>query len=324
MKKLILSILIILCCFGLAYALEKNVASQNWAVFCFDETDGTQKTGDASQISGMVYIDGAANVLDDVSPDELSHGMYLFGITAAESNGNYIVLDVSSSTANIQCQGAPTATWTDPANWNDTTFGYLDASVSSRAPSSTALSTAVWTAAKAGFIDASVSSRSTLVAADNIGINWADIDNTDSLVVLSKTTIATTTTNADMRGTDSAFLAASAPTNISVFEINASGQVDVYQIENSSAKNAINNEILDVLTVDIFTNPGQGAWDNSPTIEMMNSYLYFTGKNRKDTIGTFFKVYDNTGTTVNWKSSREESSPGGVLTYIQGEMETGP
>lgn len=103
-----------------AYALEKNVASQQWVIFCFSETDGTVKTGDALNITANLRIDGAAaNAVDDVNPDELEDGYYKFNITATESNGNNIVIAPASSTANIQCKGEPSAVWTRPANWND-------------------------------------------------------------------------------------------------------------------------------------------------------------------------------------------------------------
>jgi hypothetical protein len=48
----------------------------------------------------------------------------------------------------------------------------------------------------------------------------------------------------NMRGTDNAFLAASAPTNFSLLDINGTGQVDIYQIENVDATNAIRDSIL--------------------------------------------------------------------------------
>jgi len=113
MKKFILSILMVgLLCVP-AFALKKNTASQKWVVFCFDETTNIEKTGDAAQITGDVRIDGAAaNAIDDTNPTELAHGYYIFDITAAESNGDYILIDPISSTGDVQCMGSPGAVWT--------------------------------------------------------------------------------------------------------------------------------------------------------------------------------------------------------------------
>lgn len=68
-----------------------------------------------------------------------------------------------------------------------------------------------------------------LTASGNIGIDWANIENPTTAVDLSGTDIQlcdTVTTNSDMRGTDSAFLAASAPANFSSLVISGSGAAD--------------------------------------------------------------------------------------------------
>jgi len=102
-------------------------AAQKWIVFAFDRTTNIPKTGDAAQITANLRIDGAAaNAVDDTNPTELEDGFYVFTITAAESNGDNIVICPSSSTANIQVIGVPGALWTDraaqvlTANWEIT------------------------------------------------------------------------------------------------------------------------------------------------------------------------------------------------------------
>lgn len=97
--------------------MQKNVASQKWIVFAFDRTTNAAKTGDAANITGVVWIDGVTNTIDDTNPTELAHGYYAFDITAAESNGDYLVIDAVSSTANIQVVGCPMAVWTNPPNF---------------------------------------------------------------------------------------------------------------------------------------------------------------------------------------------------------------
>jgi len=102
--------------------MQKNTDSQKWVVFAFDRTDNTPKTGDANQITANLRIDGAAaNAVDDTNPAELEDGYYFFTITAAESNGDYIVICPASSTTNIQVIGCPAALWTTAAGVNTLT-----------------------------------------------------------------------------------------------------------------------------------------------------------------------------------------------------------
>lgn len=132
MKKILLILLTILLLTSTAHALQKNTASQYWFVFCFDETDGTPKTGDAAQIDAGVYVDAAAvDALADAAPVELARGYYRFEITAAESNGDYILIEPYSSTGNVQCKGEPSATWTTAPGHNAVTIanGAVDANI---------------------------------------------------------------------------------------------------------------------------------------------------------------------------------------------------
>ncbi len=99
--------------------MEKNVASQKWIVFAFDRTDNTPKTGDAANITANLRLDGAAaNAVDDTNPTELEDGFYIFDITQAECNADYILMAPASGTADIQVIGCPAAVWTVPANQN--------------------------------------------------------------------------------------------------------------------------------------------------------------------------------------------------------------
>lgn len=119
MRRLIFLLFVLLITSN-CLALQKNVASQKWVVFAFDETDNTAKTGDAGNITANLRIDGAgANAVDDTNPTELEDGYYVFDITDVESNGECIVICPDSSTANIQVIGCPMACWTTPANFPD-------------------------------------------------------------------------------------------------------------------------------------------------------------------------------------------------------------
>lgn len=92
--------------------MQKNQAGK-WVVFAFDRTTNIPKTGDAANITANIRIDGgAANPVDDLHPTELEDGYYVFDITAAEFNGDYILISPESTTANIQVIGVPGTIWT--------------------------------------------------------------------------------------------------------------------------------------------------------------------------------------------------------------------
>lgn len=87
-------------------AIWKNVASQKLAVFAYDSTDGSAKTGDASNITAQISLDGGAtDATNDVNPTELdatdAPGIYLFDLEQAETNADLIVVAPVSATANI-------------------------------------------------------------------------------------------------------------------------------------------------------------------------------------------------------------------------------
>lgn len=83
----------------------KNVA-QKVHVYAYDATTGAGKTGDAANITGYVSLDGTANAIDDTNPAEVdatnTPGLYVFDLTAAETNANAWALIAKSSTANIR------------------------------------------------------------------------------------------------------------------------------------------------------------------------------------------------------------------------------
>lgn len=100
--------------------MQKNVASQKWVVFAFDETDNTAKAGDANQITAELSADGGAGGgnITDTNPTELEDGYYVFDISQAESNADYLLILPESSTGNIQVIGVPGAVWTTEPNMN--------------------------------------------------------------------------------------------------------------------------------------------------------------------------------------------------------------
>jgi len=102
--------------------MEKNKAAK-WVVFAYGlpghANPGQPVTGDAANITANIRIDGgAANAVDDVNPAELEDGYYIFDTTAAESNGDLLLLAPVSSTANVQVIAVPGVVYTRPPNFN--------------------------------------------------------------------------------------------------------------------------------------------------------------------------------------------------------------
>lgn len=85
----------------------KNVASQKIPVFAWDTANRIPKTGDAANITGKISKDGgAAASTDDTNPTELDAtnfpGIYIFDLTQAETNAEFVILQAKSSTTDIQ------------------------------------------------------------------------------------------------------------------------------------------------------------------------------------------------------------------------------
>lgn len=98
-------------------AIYKNKTSQKVAVFAYDSTDGSAKTGDAANITAQISLDGGTTVAtNDVNPTELdatdAPGIYIFDMTQAETNANMIILAAASSTTNILLD--PLIIYTEP------------------------------------------------------------------------------------------------------------------------------------------------------------------------------------------------------------------
>lgn len=99
--------------------LQKNVTSQKWMVFAFDETNHTPVTGDAANITAKISQDwGTRNASNDTNPTELEDGYYLFDLTQAETNGNALNIFPESSTGNVQVKGEPVTIYTVPENFH--------------------------------------------------------------------------------------------------------------------------------------------------------------------------------------------------------------
>ena len=73
--------------------------------FAWDTGNQVGKTGDAANHTIYVSIDGVANAVDDTSSTEVDatnlQGAYQVTLTAAEMNGNHIMVGGESATENI-------------------------------------------------------------------------------------------------------------------------------------------------------------------------------------------------------------------------------
>lgn len=98
--------------------LQKNVASQKWRVFAFDN-NGDPVTGDAANITAKIAKDwGTATATNDVNPTEVEDGYYLFDLTQAETNANVLDLYPESSTANTYVIGVTGTIYTVALNFS--------------------------------------------------------------------------------------------------------------------------------------------------------------------------------------------------------------
>lgn len=82
----------------------------------------------------------------------------------------------------------------------------------------------------------------------------------------------------------------------------------------------VNAEVLDVLNVDTFSEPGQGAPPASPTFRQMVHYLYKVFRNKKTQTATTFSLFADDGTTVDQKATVSDDG----TTATSGEIATGP
>ena len=82
----------------------------------------------------------------------------------------------------------------------------------------------------------------------------------------------------------------------------------------------VNTEVLDVMNVDTFGEPAQGAPGATVSIFAKINYLYKVLRNKKDATSTLIQIYDDAGTTVDHKRTISDNG----TTYTEEEIVTGP
>ena len=90
--------------------LFKNTASQGVYLFLIDSSTGAGKTGDASNISATISLDGGATSASSNSVSEIGGGVYTLTLTQGETNADRVAIIPSSSTASVV--GSPIIAYT--------------------------------------------------------------------------------------------------------------------------------------------------------------------------------------------------------------------
>jgi hypothetical protein len=245
-------------------AVFKNVASQKLAVFAWDTTADTEKTGDAANITGRLSKDGAAMpATNDVNPTELdatnAPGVYVFDMTQAETNADLLVLFAKSSTANIKIE--PVISYTVAVG--------LGNRVS---------------------VDATSISGST-TAADNVEANIANLNATIS---------SRSTFNAASDTVDAAKISGSAAAADSV-EANIGNLDAAVSSRSTLTAVSVNTEVADVIRTDALAELAQGVPPATPTMAEAMMLLYMAVRNQITVTSTEKAFYNDAGTKVSKK-----------------------
>jgi len=83
---------------------------------------------------------------------------------------------------------------------------------------------------------------------------------------------------------------------------------------------AINAQVLDVINVDTFAEPGQGDPPAAPTLRQMAHYPYKKWRNKRDQNATTKQFYNDAGAVVDQKRTVADNG----VTYSEAEVVTGP
>jgi hypothetical protein len=106
----------------------------------------------------------------------------------------------------------------------------------------------------------------------------------------------------------------------------ANGELGVVTLSNSvgalgaQAKSDVNAEVLDVLNVDTFAQPGQGTPAATNTIRLMVAYLFKAWRNKATQTATEYDLYNDDAATVDQKATFADDG----TTATRGEIATGP
>jgi hypothetical protein len=301
-------------------AVFKNVASQKLAVFAWDTTADTEKTGDAANITGYISKDAAAmSATNDVNPTELdatnAPGVYIFDATQAETNANMLVLFAKSSTANIKLDPMIVYTMavgvgnrvavdaeavsgsTTAADNVEANIANLDAAVSTRS---------TFNAASDSVDAAKISGSAT--AADNVEANIANLD----AAVSTRSTF-----NAASDSVDAAKISGSTTAADNV-EANIANLDAAVSSRSTLSAADVNTEVADVLRTDAMAELAQGIPPATPTMEEAVMLLYMAVRNKLTVTAIEKGIYNDAGTKITKKTLADDGT-----TYTESEAVSG-
>lgn len=104
------------------------------------------------------------------------------------------------------------------------------------------------------------------------------------------------------------------------FQVIEEAAYDFLYAGSANPNAAVNAEVLDVLTVDTFAEPGQGNPSATASLKDKIGYLFKNWLNPKTATGTTFSLLNNAGTVVDQKATVSNVSG----TYSHGKIVTGP
>lgn len=256
--------------------MRKNISGQIVAFQAVSSTDGS----DVTTGSPVVYytIDGGTQAQTTASAVHEGNGQWTVALTQAETNGDHIAFSFVLTGAISQTLNVYTI---------DADITNLDAAISSRSTFDSA-SDQVTVATNNDKTGYSISgTKTTLDALNDIAasaIVSGGAITTSGGAVSNVTLVATTTTNTDMRGTDNAFLAASAPANFGSLGINASGHLLRTVLNDTTTTNTDMVNVTGLSTFDPTTDQVIVGTNNDKTDYALSSAA-------NDAIGAAFLAY---------------------------------
>lgn len=338
---------------------------------------GLPITGDAANISAQLSQDGGALAgIADAAPVELGGGMYVFDISTSESDAYQLTLVATSGTQDVLVIGVPGAMYTRPKNFdllgiaadgdvlqvdvcemNSDMRGTDAALLASSAPAN-------WSSLGingAGHIQEVVDITNSVSAntvawqgvpvthssGPDVNVAWVSGDQSaaDNLesdydgtgYTKANSVIGTCTANTDMRGTNDALLASSAPVNFGALAITAGGAVTVgtnndkddYTIAGSKATldalndisvNDVYGQVDQYFDVDTSIVPGQETPPTNFTLKYFMRLLYKYTVHPSDQNDTVFRLYNLAGSVVQQKATAADDG----TTASKGALVSGP
>lgn len=287
--------------------MEKNTAGK-WTVFAYGLPShisaGQPISGDAANITANICLDGGvANPIDNTNPTELGDGYYIFDITAAEAGGDLLTLIPTSATPNVQVISVPGSVYTRPPNFNSL----------------------------------SVDSNGRIDLGAILGTAQTANDNGAALNTLLSRIVGTIAAGTHSPQTGDSFARLGSPAGVSIAADIATNQTDLATVDsnvnailvdtsttlqnlitnlNNLSTADINNQMLDVLGTDTFSEPS-GVPPATTSLVDKIGFLYMALRNRIDVTADKKTFYDDNGVAA-WE--KDLSDAAGTYSESEGNL----